>query len=55
MQGNLEAVVRMTPLLDPEGTGSWLAFYFFNSQTLTWAGPFPILVNREQVLNVGAF
>ncbi|MFD0768979.1 hypothetical protein ACFQZ1_08680 [Bacillus sp. CGMCC 1.60114] len=31
--GNLEMIVRMTPVLDPEGNGDWLAHYFLDSKT----------------------
>jgi Astacin (Peptidase family M12A) len=55
VQGNLEAIVRMTPVLDPDGTGSALVFYFFNSQNSTWNGPFGLMANGQPVNNVGAF
>ena len=36
IHGNLEAVVRMSPTLDPTGAGDSLAFYFFDSASLRW-------------------
>jgi hypothetical protein len=55
VQGNLEAVVRMTPVLDPDNVGSSIAFYFFNSANLTWNGPAFIAAGGQTIVGVTGF
>ncbi|PGK08808.1 hypothetical protein CN895_27485 [Bacillus cereus] len=50
--GNLEMIVRMTPEIDPDGTGDWLAQYYFDSKIRSWNGPSPVIVNGNEITGV---
>ncbi|PEK10001.1 hypothetical protein CN681_12680, partial [Bacillus toyonensis] len=50
--GNLEMIVRMTPEINPDGTGDWLAQYYFDSNTRSWNGPSPVIVNGNEITGV---
>jgi hypothetical protein len=50
--GNFEAVVRMTPILDFEGTNSYLAHYWFDTTTLRWNGPNTIVADGQEIIGV---
>ncbi|WP_151040926.1 M12 family metallopeptidase [Bacillus safensis] len=50
--GNLEMIVRMTPDIDFDGTGDWLAQYYFDSKTRSWNGPSPVIVNGNEITGV---
>ena len=52
--GNLEAVVRMTPVLDT-GQGDSLAFYFRDSRTLKWSEPAFFTADGKPITGVTAF
>jgi hypothetical protein len=50
--GNFEAVVRMTPVLDFEGTNSYLAHYWFDTAASQWNGPTTIVADGQEVRGV---
>ncbi len=50
--GNFEAVVRMTPILDPGGTNSYLAHYWFDTATMGWNGPSAIIADGQEITGV---
>jgi hypothetical protein len=43
--GNFEAVVRMSPVLPSDTPQDFLVGYFFDSASLRWNGPFPIIAD----------
>ncbi|WP_176542519.1 hypothetical protein [Bacillus cereus] len=45
-------IVRMTPEIDPDGTGDWLAQYYFDSKIRSWNGPSPVIVNGNEITGV---
>lgn len=53
--GNFEMVVRLTPNLDPFGTGDYLAYYWFDSSARQWNGPYPIYADGQLISGVTGF
>jgi hypothetical protein len=52
VQGNLEAIVRMRSVFDPEGTKDWLEHYYFDSKTNTWNGTGQVKVDGNPIVGV---
>jgi hypothetical protein len=50
--GNLEVVVRMKPA---RGEGDFLAFYFFDSGSRRWNGPFELTADGQPIVGVTGF
>jgi hypothetical protein len=52
--GNYEVIARTTPVIDPNQGGGRLVFYYFDSATMQWNGPWPVVADGQPVTGVTA-
>lgn len=52
--GTVEAIIRMSPTIDVEGTGDYLTAYSFDSAAKQWRGPFDIVADGQRIVGVTA-